>query len=529
MTLDTRSIDGLDISVVLTLVDHRGAVADCVASWCQRQTLARDRYEVIVVGTPREAAVARQVRPRLTAADRMIDLDSGAELALHDHGAREARGRWLLFTEAHCLAEPVCLERVLEYLRVQGPDCVGACLRSQHDGSRHPVALAEARWYREGAAAWTRDGDWRKVTIRGFAIRRDVYLAVGGFEHAFGCFAESALAATLHHRGYRLGYAADAAVTHFSSTSVAELLAYVKEYRAGEEAYRAGCDPAYFTRYFGDGSAAEAPGRPGSAIGCAARSLRWAGARLHRGGARRLAASMLGQMASTPLERLGLRGRCTWARLRFALSGQDAEARFRWFDALWNATGELARREVAARPLRDVGGRAAGIRAWRDAVRGPGGFHGRETFGGRSFRWSAPLARLRVHVAPGDYDVAVDTGGLRRFATGDPVHLYLDGHRASVPPPSTAARPPPAPPAKGPRLVSEEIGDQQGESGDEVIAPDGSASPERARASTRTGSFEILRLRTSNGFRPPYHPEACTEKDRDEEDDEPGRPHPTNA
>src|SRR5215471_1502379 len=166
---------GLDLSVVFTLVDHRGPLAECVASWTRGQTLGRNRYEVVVVGTEREAAIEEQVKSRLTPGDRLLRFEAREELALHDHGARQAQGRWLLFTEAHCLAEPTCLERLLEYLHAHAREYVGACLRSRSAESGDPVAGAEDRWYRDGAAVWTREGDWRKVTIRGFAIRRDVY------------------------------------------------------------------------------------------------------------------------------------------------------------------------------------------------------------------------------------------------------------------------------------------------------------------------------------------------------------------
>ena len=240
-----------ELSVVLTLVDHQGHAVECVESWARRQELPRERYEVIVVGSGAEREIEDLVRPLLTEHDRLLRHGSSEELELHDHGARAARGHWLLFTEAHTVAEPTCLSSLLEYLSEHESRLAGACIRSTPDGSSHPVAKCEQRWYAEGFDQWSREGDWRKVTIRGFAIRRDAYLDAGGFEHRFGCFAETALAATLADRGHRLGYEPQAAIKHYDATRLGQLTGYVREYREGEIAYRATHPPDYCERYFG--------------------------------------------------------------------------------------------------------------------------------------------------------------------------------------------------------------------------------------------------------------------------------------
>jgi GT2 family glycosyltransferase len=297
-----------DISVVLTLADHQGHAVECVESWARRQDLTRDRYEVIVVGSGAEPEVEDQVRPLLTDEDRLLRLESSQELELHDHGAREAHGRWILFTEGHTVAEPDCLSELLAYLNDNDARCAGACIRSLSDGSTDPIAKCERRWYAEGFEEWSREGDWRKVTIRGFAIRRDIYLEVGGFEHRFGCFAETALAATLADRGYRLGYAPAAAVKHYDATELRQLTDYVREYREGELAYRATRPREYCERYFGVLPTAE--GRMG---------------RLH---------ALL---------------RYRRARARFSESGLDDDERYRRFRELWAAASDREQQRAMAR------------------------------------------------------------------------------------------------------------------------------------------------------------------------------------
>jgi GT2 family glycosyltransferase len=243
--------NGPELSVVLTLIDHEGHGAECVESWARGQDLARERYELIAVSNGGDPEAEELVESLIGPEDRLLRVSGHQELELHDQGAREARGRWLLFTEAHTVAEPDCLSSLLAYLSANEHRYAGACIRSFGDGSANPVARCEQRWYADGFKEWSREGDWRKVTIRGFAIRRDAYLDAGGFEHRFQCFAETAFAATLAERGHALGYAADAAVKHYDATDVAPLLRYVREYRENELAYRATRPADYCERYFG--------------------------------------------------------------------------------------------------------------------------------------------------------------------------------------------------------------------------------------------------------------------------------------
>ncbi len=63
-----------------------------------------------------------------------------------------------------------------------------------------------------------------RVLPRGFAIYSNLYLEVGGFDHAFNRFAGRALASKLHSRGYRWGYAAVAAAWHPFTTGPKELI-----------------------------------------------------------------------------------------------------------------------------------------------------------------------------------------------------------------------------------------------------------------------------------------------------------------
>ena len=436
----------LDLSVVLTLMDDRGHTTECLSSWTRGQTLARERYEVVVVASGREPEVEAIARPLLTARDRMLKYEAANELALFEFGARQARGKWLLFTEAHCVAEPACLVELVAHLQTHESQFAGACIRSTTDGSSHPLARLEERWYREGFAAWSREGDWRKVTIRGTAVRRDAYEKVGGFKSDFGCFAEIILAAELDASGYRLGYAPAAAIKHYNSTSLHEVLTYVREYRAGEVAYQSQCSNELFEAYFGWSRGWDETGAAERALAlrCAVVSLFHAIVHPFRAGSAALARAMLEVLARRAWDAVSA-GRaelfktavaCAWARALFAWPWADGDERYRRFCRLWNVTGDLARQRalLQRRPPAAQQGRSAppptfDYRPGLGSPRGLAGFHARETFDGQPFRWSSPLALIRVAVPPGDYEVRLDTKGIRDCRRPGLVELYLDGRR----------------------------------------------------------------------------------------------------
>jgi hypothetical protein len=434
----------IDLSVVVTLMDSRGQVEECLSSWTQSQTLGRDRYEVIVVASGREPEIEAVARGLLTTGDSLLRFEAPNELALHDFGARKARGRWLLFTEAHCQADPGCLAALLAYLQTHADRYSGACIRTTSDGSADPIARLEERWYQEGFAAWSQEADWRKFTIRGTAVLRQAFAKVGGFKVEYGCFAEVLLAAELDAAGYRLGYAPAASVKHYNSTRIGELLAYVREYREGEVAFRFRNASGGLGRYFGwSGSWQEQkPADRARALACAARSLSRAMVRPWRPGAAAKARAALDALLRFPIDRLSggraglLQAGLAYAeaRLAFAWPGGDFERRYRRYCRLWDAAGELARRRALRRQSLNVSSTSPmptsatlDYRPGEMPSDGLIGFHAPEQFEGRRFRWSSPLALIRLKLPPGPYSVRLDLGDPGAGLASEFVDLYLDG------------------------------------------------------------------------------------------------------
>jgi hypothetical protein len=431
----------IDFSVIVTLMDDRGHLVECISSWTQRQTFSRHRFEVIALGSKREAHAAATIVPLLGASDRVLQYGTDNELLLYDLGARQAQGTWLVFTEAHCAAEAGCLAQLFAFLKVHQQKYVGACIHTAPDGNCHPLASAEERWYREGFAQWSQEDDWRKVTIRGTAIRRDVYERIGGFRSEFGCFAESLLAADLHAGGYRLGYAEEAAVKHYNSTNIRDVLTYIGDYRAGEAAYQLRGESEQARSYFEvpqrrwDASAADRR----LALRCAVQSFAQATVHPLEPGAFSLALSMMEVLWHQGSDAaFGRRhelfkafGAQVWARLRFGMAGPNPDKSYRRFCELLEAIGQLARvRASLRRPAHSRGAPEASPAQCQIGKAPSGcliGFHALETFRGQPFRWSSPLALIRLEVKPADHEICIDTGGIVGPAPGR-LEIYLNGH-----------------------------------------------------------------------------------------------------
>jgi hypothetical protein len=430
----------IDFSVIITLCDDRRHLEECISSWTQRQTFPRHRFEVIALGSRREADAAQAIMPLLGTPDRVIQHDIDNEMLLFDLGARQAQGKWLVFTEAHCAAEPDCLAQLSAFLMAH-QQYIGACVRTADDGNRHPVASVEGRWYREGFEQWSQQGDWRKVTIHGTAIRRDIYESIGGFRSEFGCFAESLLAFDLHAAGYRLGYAEQAAVKHYNSTDVRDFLIYIREYCEGEVACQrhAGSEQLLNEepQRWRDVDAADRM----LAWRCAAQSFSRAAVHPLESGAASLARSMMEMLLQQGCdvvfggrsELFGAFRAQAWARFRFALPGPDPDKNYRHFCQLLETTARLARvRALLNRPA-DSGARGgkAALTADGQISTAPSnclfGFHAPEKFDGVAFRWSSPLALIRLELQPADHEVCIDTGAIAGPAPGR-LEVYLNGH-----------------------------------------------------------------------------------------------------
>ena len=434
-----------DVSVIVSLPEHHGLALECVDSWVRGQTYPRSRFEVLVASDGSDPALEGRVKALLGPQDRLIAHPTTTLYnlyLLYNIGAREAKGALLFITESHSLPEPECLEELVTFFSTHDYD--GAC-----SGSVAICANITARMHQRLLDAefriWSEQGNWCKVmNNQGFAIYRDTYLEVGGFEHTYGHFAKYALGAKLHSQGYRLGYAAGAAVRHFYSSSIRGEFYHIRDFTRGECAYRKDAPVEYCDRYFGyaEDWVQRESFRPTLARSmCLAvyEALATAIPRYTEWSMVRAQANALLRLLPTAL--LGPR----WPLIKYRWLLWSTLARcWLWrfhedrlyrasFDA-WDRVIRYSRMEFIAEHLAALPPAPPQVTELRLAEIGEEwlvGFHSIERWGDATFRWSGPVGLIRLGLPRGTYDVQIETRGVR--AEPVPLHLRAFFNRRQLP------------------------------------------------------------------------------------------------
>ena len=425
--------DELLVSVIMPLPDSRGHAIESVQAWAQRQRFRRDRYEVILISDGTDPALEAQAASMLQPHDRLLIGPAGSEYRLYEIGARAAQGRWLVFTESHCAADPDCLAELVRYLARSGLD--GAACHSIGTGTGY-LARMETRAYEQVSSIRLDPTHFSKVFLRGTAVSREAFRAVGGLQWRYSLFCEPLLAASLHAAGFRLGYAPAARVNHFNTTTYAELRESVQNYVGGECRYRLDHPSGERDRYFG--TPAWWTDRSRLDVRLARQIWRSLTSSLLEPGPAR-SGRWRRWLALTPITVLGARWYTAQTDLRVGLSRircwwwrRDEERLLPAYHDLWTALTERAALRTLAEAAsavdqgctpRDRFGVADVPEAWLS------GFHLVEAVDGARFRWSGPVAGVKLPLAPGDRQLRLITRGLRHRPR---LRAFFNGHRLAI-------------------------------------------------------------------------------------------------
>jgi hypothetical protein len=411
------------ITVVYPIFDLRGQGAERVRTWTHDQTLARERYRIVIASA--DASHEGEVLELLGPGDELVRLTSANDAALWNAGARRAGTTWLVFTEGHCLAEPGCLDAVARWIGAK-PSVAAGTFNVGHDES-FLLGRLHRRWFELIHARWREPGEWTRLTRSGFAIRADVFEAVGGFEPDYGQFAPALLSARLHARGIRIGAVPGAAVVHVDSEGMRDHHADTANYARGEIEARSRIDSVFFERYFGHSSTwanqlrhergvlrrmaravvAAAKARPKRIVELAA-LLRPLALAMVKGTAPRVALHRLAvALDEFAVQRLPLPAAWRWARFLRAHARVVHLAQLEWI------------RHRKSHPALPLGPDRLPIeRLVPDTVTG---VHAIEEHGGRRFRWTEPIALFRLAASEGEHELRIETGGIR----GDPLAFVI--------------------------------------------------------------------------------------------------------
>jgi len=421
---------GIRFSVVFPLAEERGMTATALSAWT-RQTLPVDRFEVIVAADQR-APFDPELQALLRAHDRVIRDDFANLAHQFDAGVRAGRGEYLFLTESHCIPAPDCLEAMDRWL-AGNARFAGACCESIPAWD-NAYQLIDATTFEEGYRHFIRTDDWRKLSVHGMALQRDVYLAIGGLQYRYGRFAEMLLAAALRDAGHKLGHAPDSQVTHHYRETLQEIIDGTNEYVTSECLYRA-ANPGpdrightYFTELTNPFSAGTSflegdviATLLAGAVGRDTRAMRETLAGVGRIVARSI--SRRGPVVAAWLAVALGRLRCWWHRH----DGHGVDRPYRKLVRLATVLSRvrfLASQLVSDPPLPDPSRRIeiAAFPEWALY-----GFHELEHYNGARFRWSKRVAGLRFPLLRGAYRLRLTTGGIPRSRVN--LRAALNGSR----------------------------------------------------------------------------------------------------
>jgi glycosyltransferase involved in cell wall biosynthesis len=183
-----------EVSVIVPARNEEACLGACLESLAGQQGVS---FELIVVddgSTDRTAAIARSFSGvRLTEASPLPDGWSGKSNAVYT-GARQARGQWLLFTDADTVHLPGSLARAVEEAKRHGAEMLSYSPAQELHGfiqrAVMPVIFAElASTFRPREVS---DPDSPTAAANGqyLLITREAYDAVGGHAAIATCLLE---------------------------------------------------------------------------------------------------------------------------------------------------------------------------------------------------------------------------------------------------------------------------------------------------------------------------------------------------
>ena len=421
MRIAMQTDTGPRFTVVYPCTDVRGHAPEHLRAWVEEQTLPSDRYRVIAVvgpGTEDEADIREVLGPN----NRLVHESVVTDIAMWNAGAASAETPWLVFTEGHAPGRPDCLEALDRWLA----DAPGADAGNFAIGHRRDYLMARLSdaWFAEQQAIWREE--WPRLHRAGFAIRREVFEEVGGFQ-PFGQFGVPMLSADLHANGYRVTAVPGAEVVHIDDRTVYDHHFDTIDFVQGECRARGCKDPEFFERYFGhhQGWRNRLTNEP-----CAARATVLAAIRAatrQSGPIKPLCrhvARMLPRTLLSPDTRVALGENITRVDETLILhTPMPSKWRYRWFVRAHQRVVDHQSLKWIHRPDAEQSPAASPGR-WPIDQLGPetlGGVHGLEKSGERLFRWSEPYLRLQLATERPVRHVRLDTGGLR----GDPAPVVL--------------------------------------------------------------------------------------------------------
>jgi hypothetical protein len=437
-------MSSVEIALIVPLEDPRGDVVEHLRGWTDRQTLARERYQLVAGADGRHPDFERAVSEILRPQDEIVRLPGGTPsgrrsegdgyislIELYDAAARAARAEVLVFTEAHVHGDPGCLEAVADRFRAE-PE-LDAAMLNHSELAYSDFAKLSARWFERCHATWDGD-DWIRLKIGGAAVRPDAYARAGGLDPKLELFAPFFLSARIDEQGGRVEKIDEARIAHVQDDEMAQDLQHTRSHARGECVARAKHDQEFIRRYFGPAGLWERRLTYRPEVSRALVAALVAAARRSPGDAGWLGRELAARL---PAGLAGGRMRGAWENAVAAAQGKVADSALFTFETRWR--GYIASTEHAVKAVEvEEGtrmnggpgpGAAVGTLHAADLGSVIAGVFGLERAGQQLFRWTEPAALLRLSASAGDATLRLETGGLRGAPLDYLQGIYISGRQ----------------------------------------------------------------------------------------------------
>ena len=167
----------------------------------------------------------------------MLQFDRHHDMDLCAKAAEAASGEMLFFTESHCLPESGTLASA-DAVAHENTEWAGFSGRSIPI-TGNLLSEIEAEWYGPEIEFGMNEHPWRKVLDQCFVVRRSAYFQAGGFDPAFGHFAEWLIAARFYALGLKIGYAPTVRIHHVYIGDFGVWQRFTADFVRGQMAYLA--------------------------------------------------------------------------------------------------------------------------------------------------------------------------------------------------------------------------------------------------------------------------------------------------
>ena len=205
----------LEFSVIIPVKDGAESIPALLDSLAA-QTLARERFEVIVVDNASRDATGAIARERGAV---VVEEPIANRSRARNRGAREARADRFAFIDADCVATSGWLD-AMRGCAGSAPLLAGAVEVTTQEPP-NAIERFEALW-RFDQASWVKQG-W--AATANMCVERDAFEAVGGLDETYRHIGEDVdFCVRAIRAGYALGYCPDAVVTHDAERRMRPLL-----------------------------------------------------------------------------------------------------------------------------------------------------------------------------------------------------------------------------------------------------------------------------------------------------------------